>query len=144
MLAEKWMFQRIRLRKGGTTKDMAPLEPEAGGASDSESSSGGESDGEQATTGKTAPKKICRTGAVKVDLNNGLVWGKNVDPSYENTFRLSRAKVRWLPSTSITHLGLVRFCLSISAHEIAYFLHSTHRTVLRQPRSDGRKTTRES
>ncbi|KAJ7905794.1 P-loop containing nucleoside triphosphate hydrolase protein [Mycena olivaceomarginata] len=53
----------------------APAEPELGAHSDSDSSSD-ESDAEVAA-GKSVPKKA---DAASVDLNDGRVWGKNVDP----------------------------------------------------------------
>lgn len=73
MLVEKSMFQRKKPRKGGTAP--APAEPELGAHSDSDSSSD-ESDAEVAA-GKSVPKKA---DAASVDLNDGRVWGKNVDP----------------------------------------------------------------
>ncbi|KAJ7812305.1 hypothetical protein B0H14DRAFT_2857217, partial [Mycena olivaceomarginata] len=73
MLVEKSMFQRKKPRKGGTAP--APAEPELGAHSDSDSSSD-ESDADVAA-GKSVTKKA---DAASVDLNDGRVWGKNVDP----------------------------------------------------------------
>ncbi|KAK7059556.1 bloom syndrome [Favolaschia claudopus] len=73
MLVEKSMFKRKRPRKGGTVKESVPApppEPEIGGASDSDSS--------EEDTAEPASTK--RSEAPKVDLNDGLVWVKNVDP----------------------------------------------------------------
>ncbi|KAK7043414.1 bloom syndrome, partial [Favolaschia claudopus] len=74
MLIEKSMFTRKRPRKGGTGKEKAS-EPEIGGHSDSDSS-----DDDDVEPVRTNVKKTKKPKAAKVDLNDGLVWGKNVDP----------------------------------------------------------------
>ncbi|KAK6996361.1 hypothetical protein R3P38DRAFT_2800062 [Favolaschia claudopus] len=76
MLVERSMFVRKRGRKGGTGKDASAVEPEIGGESDSDSS-----DDEASEAVHTSAKKSKRVPkAGKVDLNDGLVWAKNVDP----------------------------------------------------------------
>ncbi|KAJ7713765.1 hypothetical protein DFH07DRAFT_785881 [Mycena maculata] len=65
-------------RKGGTAKEAMIAEPEVGGGADSDSSSGNKSDGQPANA--LPKKKKHKAPAAKVDLNNRLVWGKNVDP----------------------------------------------------------------
>ncbi|KAJ6448998.1 hypothetical protein C8R45DRAFT_1224523 [Mycena sanguinolenta] len=76
MLVEKSMFQRKKPRKGGTAK--VPIEPEIAGPPDSDSSSDEESDGGTSPTRKSVAKKGGKM--AKADLNDGLVWGKKVDP----------------------------------------------------------------
>lgn len=74
MLVEKSMFQRKKGKGGGGAKPAAPVEAEIDGGNDSEE----EEEEEEREEGTTQPKKIRKP--KKVNLDDGLVWVKNVHP----------------------------------------------------------------
>ncbi|KAJ7222321.1 P-loop containing nucleoside triphosphate hydrolase protein [Mycena pura] len=75
MLVEKSMFQRKKPKGSSGTKPAAPVEAEIDGGNDSEEE---EAEAEEHEEGTTRPKKIKQL--KKVNLDDGLVWVKNVHP----------------------------------------------------------------